>query len=78
MYILDTMIDMGLKKGQKWPSIAHKIVAQKVCLCNSLVTDRDTLEDMVQKIIAIPTDQIKKVTPEELAAKYNVPNIRLS
>jgi hypothetical protein len=59
MYMLEDMIDMGLKKGQKWPSPAHRTVACNLALCNPLVKNRDTLTEIVQKVRAIPKTEIK-------------------
>jgi hypothetical protein len=66
MYMLDDMIDMGLRDDQKWPSKAHRDVACNLALCNPIVTNRDTLTDIVQKVIAIPKADIKKVTMADL------------
>lgn len=68
MYILDSMVDLGLTEGQAWPSAAHRAVAQSIALCNPLITSRDALTDAVQKIIAIPQDKIKTVTFADLPA----------
>lgn len=78
MYIFPEMIQLGLSDGQRWPSPAHKKVAQTVCLCNPRVRSRDTLQNMVEKINAIPKDKIKLVTLGDLARVYKVPCISLS
>mgnify|MGYP001566961034 CR=1 FL=1 len=62
MYMIKSMIEMGLEKGQKWPSPAHKTVACNLALCNPLVKDRDTLTDIVQKVCKIPKAEIKTIT----------------
>ena len=66
MYAIPDMIDMGLKDGQTWPSDAHRLVAQRLGLCNPLVKTRDALNDVVQKVITIPADKIKVVTIADL------------
>lgn len=66
MYMLDDMIDMGLKEGQKWPSKAHREVAAALAICNSAITTRDDLTNVVQKVCAIPKARIKKVTRADL------------
>lgn len=66
MYLLDDMIEMGLKKGQKWPSPEHRLIACNVALCNPMVKDRGTLIEIVQKIRDIPQDKIKTVTFADL------------
>jgi hypothetical protein len=62
MYMLDDMIDMGLKDGQKWPSKAHREVAAALAICNSAITTRDALTNVVQKVCLIPKSKIKTVT----------------
>lgn len=78
MYIYEGMIDMGLLESQKWPSKAHRVVASNIALCNSRVTTRDSLTEIVQRVIAIPNDKIKKVTVTDLAKDWHVPFINLS
>lgn len=66
MYLLDSMIELGLKKGQRWPTKAHRQVACNIALANPLVKSRDHLSDIVQKVISIPRSRIKTVTIGEL------------
>ena len=66
MYIFDEMIDMGLRKGQGWPTDAHRVVAMNLALCNPLITTRDKLTDVVQKVRKIPKTKIKSVTLADL------------
>lgn len=66
MYIFPTMIDLGLKKGEKWASKAHKLVAQNVLLCNPRITTCDCLMMNVGIINGIPKEDIKKVTVIDL------------
>jgi hypothetical protein len=68
MYLMESMIDMGLKEGQEWPSDAHRVVASRLALGNRLVHTRDALNDVVQKVIAIPADKIETVTIADLPA----------
>lgn len=71
MYILDSMIEMGLRKGQEWPSDAHRVVACNLALCNPTIKTRDALTAVVQKVYAIPADDIKKITMADLP-KYGL------
>jgi hypothetical protein len=64
MYILDDMIDLGLVG--KWPSPAHRTIAQIVLLNNSRITSRQLLVDNVAIINKIPKNKIKKVTFTDL------------
>lgn len=61
MYMIESMIEMGLKKRQKWPSAAHRKVACTLALFNPTIRTRDNLIDIVQKVIKIPKAKIKKV-----------------
>ena len=71
MYMIDSMIEMGLKDGQKWPSKAHREVACNLALCNPMIYTRDALNDIVQKVIKIPKAEIKKVKFQDLP-KYGI------
>lgn len=71
MYMLPDMIEMGLRPDQNWPTAAHKKVAQRLALCNPLIKTRDDLTEVVQKVIAIPRSQIKKVEFKDLP-KYGL------
>lgn len=62
MYMMADMIDMGLEDGQKWPTPAHREVACNLALCNPMVTRRDDLTAIVQKVLKIPKSKIKMVT----------------
>jgi hypothetical protein len=71
MYMIDSMIEMGLKEGQKWPTPAHRKVACALALCNPMVHTRDQLNDIVQKVIKIPKKDIKKIGFYDLP-KYGI------
>jgi S-adenosylmethionine/arginine decarboxylase-like enzyme len=71
MYMIDDMIDMGLEDGQKWPTKAHRAVAQNLALCNPMITTRDALTEIVQKVCSIPKTEIKKVKFTDLP-KYGI------
>lgn len=71
MYMLDDMIDMGLKDGQKWPTPAHREVACNLALCNPAVKTRDTLTAIVQKVRKIPKSKIETVSWSDLP-KYGL------
>lgn len=67
MYMMEAMIEMGLKEGQDFPSDAHRQVAMNLALGNPLITSRDALTDVVQKVCAIPETEIKTVKFNDLA-----------
>jgi hypothetical protein len=71
MYMIESMIDMGLSEGQDWPTPAHRLVAANLALCNPQVTKRDTLNAIVQKVIAIPKSEIESLTWADLP-KYDL------
>lgn len=71
MYLIDDMVDMGLKDGQEWPSPEHRIVAANIVLGNPLVRDRGALNEVVQKVCDIPASDIKSVTYAQLP-KYGL------
>jgi hypothetical protein len=66
MYMLDNMIEMGLKEGESWASDMHREVAMNVCLCNPNITSRDALTYNVGIINKIPKKDINKVTFADL------------
>lgn len=70
MYMFPNMIDLGLKEDQEWPNEVYKVVAQRVLLCNPLVTTRDALTNGVQKILSIPDDKIETVSVNDLVSDY--------
>lgn len=79
MYIFPDMIDLGLKGDQEWPEDeAYCNVAQTVGLCNSLVTTRGSLTEVVQAVLSVPKSEVRRVTVFDLATIYKVPYIRLS
>lgn len=73
MYIFNEMIDLGLKEGQEFTSEDHKIVAQTIGLRNPNVTNRDILVDIVQAVLKVPQDRIRKITYEELVKEFGCP-----
>lgn len=78
MYIMETMIDLGLNEGQKWPSEYHKDLAIAIGLCNPMVTKRDQLIEIVQAVMAIPESALEGITWGEIVNHYHVPYVRLS
>ncbi len=66
MYIFPDMIDLGLHKGQSFPTEDHRKVAQALALCNRNIHSRDRLTEVVQEIVAVPTDKIRTVTIDDL------------
>jgi hypothetical protein len=71
MYIFDDMIDLGLLENQKWPTRAHRKIAQTVLLCNPLVKTRDALINGTQRILKVPKKRIKKLTLDELIREFD-------
>lgn len=66
MYMLESMIDMGLANGKEWPSNSHRVVAQTILLNNPNITSRDKLTSGVEKILSIPMEEIETVTLQDL------------
>ncbi len=62
MYLLEEMIDLGLKPRQKWPTDAHRVVAVNLAIGNPLIRNRDALTGIVQKVREIPKSKIKTIT----------------
>jgi hypothetical protein len=68
------MIYLGLKEGQVFPSEEHEDVAMTLGLCNSYVTDRTTLTEIVQAVCKVPAERIKTVTMDEMIKEFDCPN----
>jgi hypothetical protein len=66
MYVFPEMIEIGMKKGEKWPSKAHKTVAMNALLCNPRITSAEIMKRNIEIINKIPKERIKKVTRAEL------------
>ena len=75
MYMFEEMIDLGLKENQKFPTKAHKKVAQTIAICNSSVVNRNLLTEIVQSILLVPKNRIKKITMDQLIDEFNCPNV---
>jgi hypothetical protein len=71
MYLIEDMVDMGLKSGQDWPTPAHRLVAANIVIGNPMVRDRGTLNEIVQRVVRIPKKTIKSVTFADLP-KYGI------
>lgn len=70
-YLFPQIIDsLGFADDQpgNWTSGDHRKVALTVLLANPRIRDRDTLQDCVKCINAIPQEHIRLVTAKELAA----------
>ena len=72
MYMFPEMIDMGLQENQDWPSSSHRIVAQKLLLCNPRVFTRQALMDYCSIINKLTKEEVEKLTIEE-AVKFGIP-----
>ena len=75
MYYFDEMIDLGLKENQKFPTEAHKTVAQTIALRNPQVTNKGLLTEIVQSVLSVPESRIKKITLEQLFDEFNCPKV---
>ncbi len=65
MYVFPQMLEMT---KQKWPSAAHKKVAETVLLCNPRYFTMTDLKHGASIIAAIPKNKIKLVTAGDLLA----------
>lgn len=75
MYIMESMIDLGLKENQTFPSEEHKAVAMTLGLCNPHVKTRDCLTSIVQAVCEVPIERIKTITLEEMIKEFDCPNV---
>ena len=75
MYIFPELINLGLKDGQEFPSDDHKKVAMSVGLQNASVTNRDILTEIVQAVVKVPSERIRKVTLDDLANEFGCPRV---
>ena len=73
MYMFDEMIELGLKKRQKWKSPDHRIVDAAIAIANPKVTSLSTLIEVVQTINKIPKNKIKLVSMKQLREVYECP-----
>lgn len=67
MYMIDSMIEMGLREGETWISEAHQAVAVSTLICNPRINTRELLMRGAALINGIPNDRIQKVTFRDLA-----------
>lgn len=68
MYCLPDMVDLGLRKGETWPTDAHRKVAEALAIGEPSIRTRDQMISLVGKINSIPADKIKLVTMADLPA----------
>lgn len=73
MYMVDSMIDLGLKEGQKFPTGTHRAVARALVIGNPRVTNRDQMQEIVGKVLLVPEDRIADVTFKEMKADFGLP-----
>lgn len=66
MYMMESMIEMGLQKGEKWTSDDHRTVAVNACIGNPNINRMQILQDNIKIINQVPQDQIRQVTAEQL------------
>jgi len=66
MYLLESMIDMGLPKGKIWPSDLHRQLAVSILIGNPNVRTMDSLQESIEIIFKIPKDEIPTLTYENL------------
>lgn len=74
MYLFPDMVDIGLKKDQSWPHEDYKTVAENCCLGNPNINTADKLSEVVQCILKVPPEDIRKVTKEDFIEKYDCSN----
>ena len=67
MYMLNDMIEIGLPKGEEWPTEAYKKVAQNILIGNPNINSIDAFQTGVKNILKIPLDKIKIITIPELS-----------
>lgn len=71
MYAFPEMItELGLKEGEHFPTSAHQVVAEKICLGNPNIDNRDRLQSAVSSILSVPIDRIETVTYNELIEEF--------
>lgn len=74
MYILEDMINLGLKENQTFPSEEHKKVAMTLGLCNPRIKTRDNLTAVVQAVCKVPIERIQTITLAEIIEEFDCPN----
>jgi hypothetical protein len=63
MYVFPSMLDMT---KVKFPTKAHRAVAEKVLLCNPQYFTMSALMEGAKIVADVPKDRIKKVTVHDL------------
>lgn len=63
MYVFPSMLDMT---KVKFPTETHRVVAEKVLLCNPRYFTMTAFTEGAQIIANVPKDRIKKVTVHDL------------
>lgn len=67
MYVFEGFVETARKNvGKEWPSDAHRVVAENICLNNPKITTMDGLMEMVDRVIKIPAEKIRTITHAEL------------
>lgn len=75
MYMIGSMLGLGLKDGQTFPTDAYRVVAGNIGLANPNITTKDELTRVVQAVLSVPADRIKAITPHELRNEFNIDHI---
>ena len=75
MYLNDSMVNLGLKKGQEWPSDAYREVAAAIAIDNPNVITKDVLTEIVQAILKVPADQIETIGYQRLVAEFGMNDV---
>ena len=77
MYFAPAFVDAGLKKGQFWPSPEHRQVAGVIILGNPNVVKQETIEKVVQAILQVPKQRIKKISYKQLVSEFKMPDVSM-
>lgn len=73
MYAIPSMIEMGLKEGQEWPSPFHEEIAIALVMGNPNITTKDMLAEVVQSVLTVPKDRIETITIKEIRKEFKCP-----
>jgi len=70
MYLIPSMIELGLKEGETFKSSAHMKVAQNYVIGNPNINTVDQMRYIVQCIQKIPMNRIKKITFKQFEDEF--------
>ena len=75
MYAMPEMINLGLKKDQKFPTETHKQVAQNIAIGNPSVFKRELLEEIVEAVCRVPEKYISTITMDQMVDAFGCPDV---